>query len=259
VQRAPGKRIRHAFRVAREYSLHATGLRRPPEKRFVILSRARSGSTLLASLLNSVPNMHCDGEILRHPLPFPERYIHARSAAKACSAYGFKVLIGQVRKPDRFHDPENLIRRLHGDGFSVVHLRRRDRLAAAVSVIRALRFGFHERTTQNQKTQREPMAIDFEKLTERFERIELYEQYATQLLQGVPHTEVIYEADLEDQQRHQSTVDRLCESLGIPSGPVESRFQRLATRPLRETVLNFDELDERMRGTKWAALFDPHR
>lgn len=254
-----GKRIRHALRVARDHSLYATGWRRSAEKRFLILSRARSGSTVLASLLNSVPQINCDGEILRRPLLFPERYIHARSAAKPCSAYGFKVLIGQVREAKGFQDPDDLIRRLHGDGFSVFHLRRQDRLAAAVSIIRALRFGFHERRAQSRKTRREPIAIDFGELIGRFERIELYEQYATRLLQGVPHTEVNYEADLEDQQRHQATVDRLCESLGVPSGPVESVFQRLATRPLRETVLNFDELDERMRGTKWAAHFERHR
>lgn len=259
MQSASAKRVRRSLRIAREFAFHATRLRQPPDSRFLILSQARSGSSALASLLNCVPNVHCDGEILLRPLPFPERYIHARSAAKPCSTYGFKLLVWHVLETQRFQNPDELLRRLYAEGFSVIRLKRHDRLAAAVSILRAHRFGFHERKAQSGTLPREPIAIEYAQLIQRFEYIEFHEQYADKLVTSVPHLMVNYETDLADQEKHQCTVDRLCDSLGIASGPVESGFQKLSTRPLRETVLNFDELDERIRETKWSGLFDRHR
>ena len=54
-----------------------TSSRKPPTK-FVIFGRGRSGSTLLVSLLNSNPDIHCDGEILSRKKLFPEKVIHSK-------------------------------------------------------------------------------------------------------------------------------------------------------------------------------------
>ncbi|MFK7895452.1 MAG: hypothetical protein AB8G23_06430 [Myxococcota bacterium] len=259
MKNAKRKQLQRGFRIAREFALYETRIRRPAEKRFVIFSRARSGSTTLAALLNNLPDVHCDGEILARALPFPERFIHARSAAKPCDVYGFKLLVSHAREIQNFTDRENLLHRLSETGFGVIHLVRDDRLAAAVSILRALRFGFHARMTNGPRLSREPIRIEFEELAGRLERIEGQARFMTRLLRDVPQIPVNYEADLANPAHHQRTVDRLCKELGTPSAPVQSPFAKIATGSLRDSVLNFDELERKMSETRWADLFAPHR
>lgn len=80
---------------------------------FVVFGMGRSGSTLLASLLNAHPSIHCDGEILspvywhrrRRPLRlpmlrYPLFYIRYRQLVAqyrhGASVYGFKLFLVMV-------------------------------------------------------------------------------------------------------------------------------------------------------------------
>ena len=50
--------------------------------------------------------------------------------------------------------------------------------------------------------------------------------YETRLLADLPHMVVDYEADLKHPVDHQPTVDRICNGLGLPSGPVHADLAR---------------------------------
>jgi 16S rRNA G1207 methylase RsmC len=42
-----------------------------PETRFVLFGRGRSGTTALVSMLDDVPRLQCEGEVLHNYVPFP--------------------------------------------------------------------------------------------------------------------------------------------------------------------------------------------
>src|SRR4030095_16137361 len=74
-----------------------------PQKKFVIYTRGRTGSTVLTDLINSHPDIFCDAEIFNFiycntKVLFPRAYI--KSCSKRASiykkkVYGFKVKIAQ--------------------------------------------------------------------------------------------------------------------------------------------------------------------
>jgi hypothetical protein len=55
---------------------------------------------------------------------------------------------------------------------------------------------------------------------------------------------------------HQSTVDQICDYLGLPSAPVETEYAKLAPRSLRAAVANYDALVEAIEPTRYARYLD---
>ncbi|MEM9980263.1 MAG: hypothetical protein AAF808_21770, partial [Cyanobacteria bacterium P01_D01_bin.2] len=68
-------------------------------QRFIIFGRGRSGSTALVSLLNCLPKVYCDGEILEQRVLWPQSYVKAKAhTVQACATvYGCKILSYQLR------------------------------------------------------------------------------------------------------------------------------------------------------------------
>lgn len=113
--------------------------------RFVIFGRGRSGSTALVHLMNAIPDVHCDGEILRNAVALPRASVLARCANAGTPVYGCKVLSYQILNVQPLRDRTGFIRRLHGDNFKILYLKRENLVEHAVSNIRARAFGFHSR------------------------------------------------------------------------------------------------------------------
>ena len=65
-----------------------------------------------------------------------------------------------------------------------------------------------------------------------------------------------YEDDLLDSVAHQTTVDRVCEYLGIDSAPVTAGLRKANPRQTREIIANFDEVRKLFASTRYASYFD---
>jgi len=104
-----------------------------PTTRFVIFAQPRTGSTLLASLLKAHPRIRCDGEILGKRRLLPGPFVTARSILAEEDVYGFKVMIFQLWN-QRIYDVGAFMRHLYGDGWKILHMRRRNVLRQAISV-----------------------------------------------------------------------------------------------------------------------------
>lgn len=104
---------------------------------FVILSRGRTGSTLLVDLLRCHPRIRCEGEVLSHRIlvASPEAVLRARAALCARRVYGFKLRPAHYGA-QRIRDPKAFLAGLEAEGWQLLHLRRRNVLRVALSSLR---------------------------------------------------------------------------------------------------------------------------
>jgi hypothetical protein len=113
-----------------------------PTQRFAIIADIRTGSTLLAVLLNKHPDIFCDGEIF---LPssrskftkiyFPSLYVAGKARHKSCLSYGFDLKIRQISDPSNIQDqtPHQLLSHLHRQGWKLIYLKRNNLVKQGLS------------------------------------------------------------------------------------------------------------------------------
>lgn len=227
-----------------------------PTKRFVIVTPGRSGSELLVDLLDSQPRIVCDREILNERRLAPERFVGGR-AAKAgmggAEAYGFKLFCGHFGyQPMRQGD--NLVRRLHDQGYEVILLRRENRVAQALSAAIARQTRWHRR--QEDGGGFTPIAVDPVEVVVHAFLFEESDAFLETVVADLPHLRFTYEDDLTEPAAQQATVDRICARLGLAAAPATSDLVRLTPRRLGDKVANFDEVARILRTTRFARWLD---
>ncbi len=123
----------------------------------------RSGSNLLASLLRCHPDIDCEGEILSRRIigytPWPHVWVQGRRALHHRPWYGFKLKIYHLTTDQGVRDPSGFLTTLVGEGWKIIHLRRRNLLRQSLSNLRLIRTG----KAQHLRTDRRPeekMAVD---------------------------------------------------------------------------------------------------
>ena len=224
-----------------------------PDTRFVLFGRGRSGTTALVSMLDDVPGLQCEGEVLHDYVPFPYRHVLGRAARCSAPAYGCKILGYQIRDVQRLPVPnDNFLRVLHREhDFQVLYLRRTNLLWHALSNIQARQDTFHRKMSAPDA---EPPALhaDPDHVIEWMEKTEALREYEATLLEDVPHLSLTYEKHIRHAEDHQSTVDAICDFLNIESAPVESSYRKTAPSALRERVTNYEVLTRRLRDTPYA-------
>lgn len=227
------------------------------EKRFVLFGRGRSGTTALVSMLDALPGVLCEGEILRNCVPFPYLHVLGRSARTRNRVYGCKILSYQIRDVQwTLPAQEDVLRILHDENhFQVLYLRRSNLLRHALSNIRARREGF-EREKNADEAGSGAIRVDPDHVVEWMRSSEALQTYEHRLLEGVPHLSLTYEEHIRDPSRHQDTVDDVCEFLGIESAPTRSRYAKMAPPSLREGVANYDQLALRLEGTEYERFLE---
>lgn len=228
-----------------------------PDTRFVLFGRGRSGTTALVSMLDDVPGLQCEGEVLHDYVPFPYRHVLGRAARCSAEAYGCKILSYQIKGVQRPSGPrKDFLRTLHHEhSFQILYLRRKNLVRHALSNIRARRESFH-RKRSDPDVESAALHVDPDHVMEWIQSSEALNEYEHTLLDDVPHLSLTYEARIRHADDHQSTVNSVCDFLGIEPGPVESSYRKVAPSSLRDRVANYDELAHRLEGTSYATYLD---
>lgn len=220
------------------------------DPRFVIVTIGRTGSELLVSLLQSHPDIMCDGEILHRPRGFPGELILRRSTMAKVhgQAYGFKLL---THHASALHpqDPAAYLRSFHQRGFRIIALERRDWLQQSVSSIRTRTAPLHN--VRDDGVRFAPVRIDPVAVLAGLYLIEDAVTFLRSALAGVPTLSLVYEDDLEDAESQQRTVDRICSELGIPAADVRTNLVRITPRTAADQVENFDEVANLISQTRY--------
>lgn len=228
-------------------------------KTFVIFGLGRSGSTLLASLLNSQPTIHCDGELFnavhwaawkhallaalqRHPkiyLTFRQRIIHL---VRHSQVYGFKLQLEQVVHADQ------VLPELHRLGWRILYLRRNSIFDAVMSNLVAQQtHRWHTRTGREQR-RAEAVVLDPQQFMNECDGRRKRAAQCDAIANQLSHLLLTYEDDLRSSQQWHSTVARICDYVGAaPPTTVTSALVKTWSQPYREMVSNYDQLLELFR------------
>lgn len=222
--------------------------------RFVIFGRGRSGSTALVSLINSLPNLHCDGEILNQPVLFPFSHVLAKCGNSNSSIYGCKILSYQIRSVQPILNREGFIRRLHDNGFKILYIKRENLIYHALSNIRAREFGFHKKVSEIHND--EKISVDTDELLNWIKSSEELDKYEKLLLEGIPHLSLTYENHLLNTGNHEPTVRLVCDYLSVECGKAETGYRKVSPKTLRDSVANYDEIIKCLENTAYAKYLD---
>ncbi|MDX9952957.1 MAG: Stf0 family sulfotransferase [Anaerolineae bacterium] len=228
-------------------------------KTFVIFGLGRSGSTLLASLLNSQSTIHCDGELFntvhwaawkhallaalqRHPkiyLNFRRRIIHL---VRHSQVYGFKLQLEQVIHTDQ------VLPELVREGWRILYLRRLSIFDAVMSNLVAQQTHRWHTHAGREQPHGEVIVLDPQKFMDECSVRHRRSARCDAIVNPLPHLPLSYEDDLHSSQQWHSTVARICDYVGAaPPTTVSSTLVKTWNRPYRELVGNYDQLLELFR------------
>lgn len=221
--------------------------------RFVIFGRGRSGSTALVSLLDSLPNLYCDGEILNQPVPSPYSHVLARCGNSKSDIYGCKILSYQIKDVQPIDDREGFIHRLHDNNFKIIYLKRENLIFHALSNIRARKFGFHN---NKEKHNHGKITIDLDHLLKWMKGSEELDTYEKLLLKDFQPLSLTYEKHLLNSENHQSTVKLVTDYLGVECGTAKTNYRKLSPKKLQDSVANYHELVSFLDNTPYAKYLD---
>lgn len=231
-------------------ALKALVVRGRPE-RFLILARPRSGTTLLYRLLDQVPGLECDGEMLHYAVLRPRGLLDSLAGRSRARVYGCKLLSYQMFEVQKIR-PEPFFEALHRDGIRLIHMQR-NTFSQSISLSTAQGTGEYHAAADAAGTRTE-ITLDPDRFVQMVRWNLAMLDYERQLLAPYPHLVVDYDRELADGARHQSAIDRICGWLGHPTGPVRADLGRMGAR---NVVVNRDALRARLLAEGLGAALDP--
>lgn len=210
------------------------------EKKFLIISRARSGTSLLRDLLNSHPDINCEPEILASGRFFPKAHVAHRVKKHTHPVYGAKILSYQMVQVHGIAEPEGFLQHFRDQGFQFIHLKR-NTFWQAFSLLKATSTGvFHTDRHKVYKTR--AIEIDIPNFIARLRWSDTLLQYEAAGLEHIDHLEIDYDSELSQPELFQATAAKIFNYLGVLEHPVETSLRKvLPTRP-EDVILNFDAL-----------------
>ena len=248
--RPPSPLLRAKQLFALRHNLH--DYRSPLSGRFVVFSQSRSGSSLLAELLDHHPEIDCAAEIYRLGPAFPHAYRHAEERVSEAPVFGFKLQVHHLDNELRLRpaEIERFIERLAAERYKFIYLKRENSLRQVVSDL-LRRAGGPTYLRSNEASTVTRLRVDVDKVMKRLEVRGNYWQLAERLLEPTEHIDLSYETDLQEQSAQQPTLDRVFAFLGLPSAAVATTMRRINAKPLSDLIDNYEELQAALTATPW--------
>lgn len=224
----------------------------PPETRFVLFARGRSGTTLLLSMLNQHPRVEGDGEILRRRACRPHALIEQRLGQTQAPVYGFKLLSYQLRSlqthlPDRRAFLEALVER----GYRVLYLRRQNLLRHALSGLYAEhRNRWHQ--TDTDAADRPTIRVCRDDLFRWLDGSAQLRDFEQEVLDGLPYLSLTYEEHLEGSESHTDTLRRVAGWLDLAPIVPNTSLRKTTPRRLSDLATNPDDVRDWVAASPYA-------
>jgi LPS sulfotransferase NodH len=241
--------------------------------RFIIVGIARTGSTMLLDLLNGHSRIQAFGELFRQPdaigwdvHPYrdyqiervlrlyrsdPCRFLETKVWGRwprGQGAVGFKIFYYHAREAPFAAIWDHLVRQ---EALRVIHIKRRNILAQYLSLQVAHKTNVWS-STQRDTRAPAPIRLGAEECRKHFEWVRALEAEIDGFFAGHRMLQVSYEELLADRKGEMTRIQRF---LDVPEEEVRAKTVRQRTVPLREAIVNYDELAAYFRGSEWADFF----
>lgn len=244
-----------AFGVFLYRALSLVGHRR--YRKFIVLTRDRTGSNMLVSFLNSHPNIKSEYEVFAKLFGASEDSILQNSFGKQpfyIKAKGFKIFYYHPQDESGSSIWEILEK---NENLYVIHLKRHNILHAAVSSRIAYQTKVYGVLSVEEKAEYQKKAdtIEFspDELFREFRKTRDWEKNGDQRFKDHPMLEVSYENITSDPN---GEFKKITEFLGVDYRAPKTDFKKQRTKSLREIVVNYDELKQDFADTEWVRFFD---
>ncbi|MBF2097678.1 MAG: sulfotransferase [Gloeomargaritaceae cyanobacterium C42_A2020_066] len=242
--------------------------------RFVVLTRARSGSNLLVDALHHHPDviaynevLHISGGIIwgepfpalhttpdflrlrtKEPAVFLEKVIFRQYPAWI-KAVGFKLHQSHLRRnagvKEWLEDCTNL---------KIIHLVRRNRLASLVSArIALIEKQWISKSDNNKYRKNTRITLDHEQCLQVFKAFQEDMEDYERLLASHNCLKVYYEDICDNFQEELNEVQSF---LALKPRKLETTNRKIRVKPLFEIIENYEELKKGFQGTPYAEYFD---
>lgn len=248
---------RQLLGYAREavYATNGAVSRHHHEKQFVIFGRGRSGSTLLVDLLNSNPNIYCDGEILNRKLISPLGHIRNCSKMHKARIYGFKLLSYQLRSIQNIPDPEEFLELLVEDyGYKMIFITRQNLLRQTLSKHYAnFRNSWHEK---GKSVSRPLMHVDIPQLLRNLDEGYQLGTFEQKVVSHIDHLPLSYEENLSSPEKQEDTLLKVSEFLGIEPFQGQSHLKKITGSRYSDFIENVEEMVRAIEPTPYAAYLE---
>lgn len=223
-------------------------------RKFIVLTRNRSGSNMLISMLNSHPSVYAEYEIFRQLggvgvddilskiySPFP----------KFIQAVGFKIFYHHPVDDKSGYVWERLIKM---ENLCIIHLKRRNILRAVLSKrIAELSNTWVDKNKNKDGTFNKKVYLGEEELISAFERTKGWEQEYRLKFHSHPFVEVFYEdiVAAPDQE-----FNKITDLLQLPFVSPKTTLQKQNPEKMCDLILNYKEIKEIFKNTEWAHFFE---
>jgi LPS sulfotransferase NodH len=210
-------------------------------KGFIVLAQGRTGSTLLTNLLNSHPQIVCEGEVLGAHPEHPVSFLLGRAARFNLKGklWGCKAKHYQITRSTYAGTGNEFLRYFHDRGWKVIYLYRRNILKTAISTLVGKQRGKWIYTNSDSNSF-SPMPLSFEELSQfvHFRRIQ--NDTDSLFLNEIPHFTINYEDVLEDYEP-QGLAD-LLHYLELEPHPLTADLRKTSPGSVADSIANWQEL-----------------
>lgn len=224
-------------------------------KRFVVVTRSRTGSNLLMSYLNSHPEIVARGEVVQRLEGRDPRVVVSETLSRrpfGVRAKGFKLFYYHpLDAPDGgLWEYLERMRSLH-----VIHLRRRNLLRVLISREIAGRedIWIQQNGAPSRDGTDKAVTIPVERLEAGFIETRRWEQETERRFADHPFHEVYY---LDLVSRPREAFRGVTDFLGLDPVEPATSLRRQNPQSIRELLSNYDEARAAFAGTEWEAFFE---
>ena len=234
----PHRFVSKGFRMEARITLSALRRRANP-KRFMVYGRPRSGTTLLNHLLNQLPDVQADGELMHFGLARPHSFPAVAARNSKRPFYGFKLLSYQLMDVQRITRPLHFFDRAVSDGYKLLHLRRNS-WEQTLSLAKAHATGrYFNKTGVGDDSN---IKIDPEMFRDLLAWNLRMLKYEDAVMSHLPHMRLQYEDSLRSGEQHQETIDRICQFIGAKTDLVAAKMKRTGAEGGKVVVANMETL-----------------
>ena len=224
-------------------------------KKAVILTKSRTGSNLLISMLNSNPEIDFKNEVFQRIDEFSVPTIWNRTFSKrfkGIKMVGFKLF---YYHPLESEDRSVFDRIKNDKSITIIHLTRKNKLRNYLSQIIAHNSGLWKQSKGTENAQSKNVNVDPIRAIKHFQEIEAWENAARENFKDHKMIEVDYES-LTSQASE--TLSSIAEFLDFPIEDFNTRSNLKKQNPekLDELILNYDKLKFELGEHGFSHYFD---